>query len=286
MRVGLCILPEDPWPVAAEKWRNAEAWGFDHAWVYDHLAWRDLRDSSWHAAIPTLTAAAAVTATIRLGTLVASPNFRHPYTLAREVVTLDDVSAGRLTVGVGAGGEGWDAEILGQQRWSPRERADRFEEFVTHLDVLLREPAATLDGRFWRAVDARTYPGCVQQPRVPFALAATGPRGMRLAARYADTWVTNGERDFDEQLDARRGAIVVAGQMHALDRACEAEGRDPSTLNRLVLMDFQLAAGLDAFDETCAAYEAVGVTDLVVHWPRPTAPFAGDPSVLETLLPR
>ncbi|MDP1793621.1 MAG: LLM class flavin-dependent oxidoreductase, partial [Acidimicrobiales bacterium] len=106
MRVGVCILPEDPWPIAAEKWRNAEAWGFDHAWTYDHLAWRDLRDGPWHAAIPTLVAAASVTTTIRLGTLVASPNFRHPVALAREVVTLDDVSGGRLTLGIGAGGEG------------------------------------------------------------------------------------------------------------------------------------------------------------------------------------
>jgi alkanesulfonate monooxygenase SsuD/methylene tetrahydromethanopterin reductase-like flavin-dependent oxidoreductase (luciferase family) len=188
----VCILPEDPWPVAAEKWRHAEAWGFDHAWTYDHLAWRDLRDGPWHAAMPTLTAAAAVTSTIRLGTLVASPNFRHPVTLARDIVTVDDVSGGRFTLGIGAGGEGWDATILGQEPWAPRERADRFEEFVTQLDALLCDRELTVDGRFWSAVEARAYPGCVQQPRVPFAVAATGPRGMRLAARFADTWVTTG----------------------------------------------------------------------------------------------
>jgi alkanesulfonate monooxygenase SsuD/methylene tetrahydromethanopterin reductase-like flavin-dependent oxidoreductase (luciferase family) len=280
----VCILPEDPWPVAAEKWRHAEAWGFDHAWTYDHLAWRDLRDGPWHAAMPTLTAAAAVTSTIRLGTLVASPNFRHPVTLARDIVTVDDVSGGRFTLGIGAGGEGWDATILGQEPWAPRERADRFEEFVTQLDALLCDRELTVDGRFWSAVEARAYPGCVQQPRVPFAVAATGPRGMRLAARFADTWVTTGERDYDEQLDGHRGAIVVAGQMRALDAACEAEGRDPATLHRLVLADFQLGAGLDAFAETCAAYEAVGVTDFVVHWPRASEPFCGDPDQLRTLL--
>src|SRR5437764_940980 len=78
MRVGVLILPEDPWPIAVEKWRRAEEMGFDHAWTYDHIAWGELRDKPWHAAVPTLTAAALATNTIRLGTLVASPNFRHP----------------------------------------------------------------------------------------------------------------------------------------------------------------------------------------------------------------
>lgn len=283
MRVGVCILPEESWSIAAEKWRNAEAFGFDHAWTYDHLAWRDLRDGPWHAAVPTLAAAAGVTTTIRLGTLVASPNFRHPVTLARDIVTLDDLSGGRFTLGIGAGGEGWDATILGQQPWTPRERAARFAEFVTQLDTLLVQREASFEGTYWSAVEARAHPGCVQQPRVPFAIAATGPRGMRLAARYADTWVTTGERDFDEQLDPRRGAIVVAGQMRALDAACEQEGRDPATLRRLVLADFQLAPGLEDFAETRAAYGAVGVTDFVVHWPRATDPFKGDAELLRDL---
>ncbi|MEY2469474.1 MAG: hypothetical protein QOF21_2172 [Actinomycetota bacterium] len=286
MRVGVCILPEDRWPVAAEKWRHAEELGFVHAWTYDHLAWRDLRDSPWFAAMPTLTAAAVVTSTIRLGTLVASPNFRHPVSFAREVITLDDVSAGRLTLGLGSGGEGWDATILGQDPWSAAERSARFAEFVDLLDLLLREREVDYDGGFYSAVAARTHPGCVQQPRVPFAIAATGPKAMRLAARHAATWVTTGERGQTSPMNARDGAAAVARQMARLDEACAAEGRDPSSIDRLVLTGLELDGGLaspDAFAEVKGAYDAIGVTDLVVHWPRESGCFAGDASILDRI---
>jgi len=177
------------------------------------LAWRSLRDRPWFGAVPTLTAAAAVTDRIRLGPLVATPNFRHPVPFARELITLDDVSAGRLTLGLGAGGPGWDATMLGQAPWSARERAARFGEFVELTDRLLREPATSHRGRYFVADEARTYPGCVQQPRVPFAIAATGPRGMRLAASYGEVWVTTGDRHRERPLPADDGARVVRAQL-------------------------------------------------------------------------
>src|SRR5207237_8214014 len=104
--------------------------GFEHAWTYDHIAWSTLRDSTWFGAVPTLAAAAAITDRIRLGTLVASPNFRHPVPFARELIALDDLSGGRFTVGIGAGGVGWGATVLGQTAWTPRGRAGHFAEFV------------------------------------------------------------------------------------------------------------------------------------------------------------
>ena len=289
MRLGVLILPEHRWPVASRMWRRAEELGFDHAWTYDHLAWGALRDSSWFAAVPTLTAAALATSTIRLGTLVASPNFRHPVPFARELVTLDDISAGRFTLGVGAGGEGWDATILGENAWSVGERLDRFGEFVDLLDRLLREPAVTHRGRYYGADEARTYPGCVQRPRLPFAIAATGRRGMHIVARHAQTWVTNGDRSHrGPPLGARDGAEVVGRQMKQLDEICRDEGRDPATIDRLVLTGGRLGAGLDspgAFATTRAAYAEVGVTDLVVHWPRPAEPYRGDSAILEQIVP-
>jgi alkanesulfonate monooxygenase SsuD/methylene tetrahydromethanopterin reductase-like flavin-dependent oxidoreductase (luciferase family) len=286
VRVGVVILPEHPWSSARELWSRAEGLGFDHAWTYDHLAWRSLRDTTWFGAIPTLTAAAVVTDRIRLGPLVASPNFRHPVPFAKELISLDDVSGGRLILGLGSGGTGWDATALGQAAWPPRERADRFAEFVDLTDRLLREPETSYAGRFYSADGARTYPGCVQRPRIPFAIAAAGRRAMQLAARYADTWVTTGDRAAEIALPAAEGAAVVRAQMDALDEACAAVGRDPSTVDRLVLTGLRLDPGIGSgteLDDAIAHYAAAGVTDYVVHWPRADGPFAGDASAFERI---
>lgn len=289
MRIGILILPEDRWPVAAQKWTRAEALGFAHVWTYDHIAWRELRGSTWFSAVPTLAAAATATETIRLGTLVASPNFRHPVPFACELLTLDDISGGRLTVGVGAGGQGWDAAVLGQEPWNMAERQDRFAEFVEILDRLLTGREVSFRGRYWSAHEALVHPG-VQQPRVPFAIAATGPRSMRVAAKHASVWVTNGDRSHvGRPLPAEQGSALVASQLARFERVCEELGRDPATVDRLVLTGPRLDDGLrsrDAFKEVLDAYASVGVTDLVFHWPRPQPPYRGDDSILDEIAPR
>jgi alkanesulfonate monooxygenase SsuD/methylene tetrahydromethanopterin reductase-like flavin-dependent oxidoreductase (luciferase family) len=286
LRVGVLILPEHPWRESRPRWQRAEQLGFAHAWTYDHLTWREHRDRPWFGAIPTLTAAAASTDRIRLGTLVASPNFRHPLTLAKEVITLDDISNGRLTLGIGQGSRGWDATMLDATPSSPRERSERFREFVELTDLLLREPETDYVGSFYSVRDARTYPGCVQRPRVPIAIAASGRRGMRLAARFAETWVTNGDRTRPGPVDPAQGARDVRDQINLLEDVCIQEGRDPAVLSRLVLTGPILRSGLgsvDEFDDTVGTYAAIGVTDLVVHWPRAEQPYLADYSSFERI---
>ena len=171
--------------------------------------------------------------------------------------------------------------MLGQKPWSAGERADRFAEFVELLDVLLRQPETTFDGRWYSAVEARTYPGCVQQPRIPFAVAAAGPRSMRLAAAYAEAWVTTGDRTGSGDLAA------VADQVKRLEDACESAGRDPSTIDRLVLTGPELDPGLESeesFADTVGRYADLGITDFVVHWPRTGEPYAGDVATFERVV--
>jgi alkanesulfonate monooxygenase SsuD/methylene tetrahydromethanopterin reductase-like flavin-dependent oxidoreductase (luciferase family) len=269
MRVGLVILPSARWSEARERWQAAEALGFHHAFTYDHLTWRSFRDASWFGAVPTLAAAALATERIRLGTLVASPNFRHPVPFAKEVMSLDDLASGRLLLGLGAGGSGFDATALGQPAWSPRERAERFAEFVELLDRLLSQPRTSFDGRFYHASEARAIPGCVQQPRVPFLVAAEGPRAMALAARFGAGWVT---------VDGRGAG---ATQIERLRDTCEAAGRDWSTVSRFALLGFEERplASLEAFRDVVGRFGELGFTDLVVHWP--DRGFDGEREVLE-----
>jgi alkanesulfonate monooxygenase SsuD/methylene tetrahydromethanopterin reductase-like flavin-dependent oxidoreductase (luciferase family) len=286
LRVGVLILPERRWRESGVLWQRAEELGFTHAWTYDHLTWRGHRDLPWFSAIPTLTAAAVATERIRLGTLVASPTFRHPLTLAKEIVTLDDISAGRVTLGIGQGSTGWDATMMGTKPWSSQERRERFQEFVELTDLLLRQPEASYIGRFYSVRDARTYPGCVQRPRVPIAIAASGRPGMRIAARFAETWVTNGNRSRPEPVDAAQGARDVRDQIELLEEACIDGGRDPTTLSRLVLTGPRLTSGLsslDEFEDTVGKYAAIGITDLVVHWPRANDPYKADHSTFEQI---
>ncbi|MFD0689408.1 LLM class flavin-dependent oxidoreductase [Actinomadura fibrosa] len=280
-RIGTVMWPMQSWPEAGELWRLAEELGFRHAWVYDHIAWRGT--TPWYDAYTTLAAAAAVTSRVRLGTLVTSPNFRHPVPTAHAVKTIDHVSGGRLTIGIGSGGtrRSSDAGILGGDDWSPGERAARFAEWTGLLDRLLRGPETTFEGTYYTAREVVTEPGCAQRPRVPFVIAGDGPRGMRLAARYGDGWVTSGHAE------GRAPQEVVRTRLAALRAACEAEGRDPAELRDLVLLtgftDEPWLESAAAFDDLAGRYAELGITEIALHWPRPGTPWEADTKVFEAI---
>lgn len=268
--VSVVILPEHPWTEARPRWREAEARGFRTAWTYDHLTWRSLRDGPWLSPLPLLTAVATATSTLRFGTLVASPNYRHPVTLAKEAMTVDDISAGRLVLGLGAGGVGWDATALGGPAPSLKERANRFEDFVDALDFVLRTPAGSYEGPVFSAPDFRTLPGCVQQPRVPFVVAAAGPRALRVAARHGQGWVT-----FGPVAETESPAEWYAGitqQLNDFTAACESVGRDPGTVRRMVLVGLEQSwaqSSVAAWEDFAGRIAAIGFDEAAVHWPRP-----------------
>lgn len=279
MRFGIVILPEYRWSVAAPLWRTAESLGFHHLWTYDHLAWRSLADGPWFGTVPTLTAAATVTEQARLGTFVASPNFRHPVSFARELLSLDDVSGGRFTLGVGSGGTGWDATVLGGEVLPPAARFARLREFVELLDLLLTEDHVTYRGEYFTAVDARTQPGCLQRPRLPFVIAANGPKAMRLTAKHGSGWATTG-RGEDTLEGWWRGLKELSEKFS--DTLAKAD-RDPASVDRYLQLDagpvFSLSSA-EAFADAVGRAGELGFTDLVTHWPRPEDWYAGREEVL------
>ncbi len=280
MKVGVVILPDQRWPEARDHWRESEELGFAHAWTYDHLTWRDLRDGPWFGAVPTLAAAALSTSTIRLGTLVASPNFRHPVTFAKELMSLDDISSGRITLGIGAGGAGWDANALGQEPWAPNERAARFAEFVQQLDRLLTEPVIdSLSGEFYSARDARAIPGCVQKPRLPFAIAASGVRGITVAVQFGQAWVTYGDTKDAAESGELSALLAAKAQITKVRDECERQGRDFHSLSKIYLAGSTREPWLTSvsdFLRLSEKYEELGFTDIVLHRPRKSEPYKAD----------
>ncbi len=290
MRVGITLLPELEWADDRRRWQAVEAYGYDHAWTFDHLAWRSLADSPWFATVPTLTAAALSTTTLRLGTWVATPNFRHPVPFAKELMTLDHLSGGRLNVGLGAGTEGYDATMLGQPALSPGRRHARFAEFVEVLGRVLSQNKTSWSGDWYTVEGARTVPACVQRPHPPFVVAANGPRGMRLALEQGAGWVTTTGAAPDASTDdwwaaaadkaARFDDLVAAHDPDELDGLdgfarylnLEARTSDLSSAEQVV----------DALGRAAA----LGYTDAVLAWPRPDGPMAGDPALVEAVASR
>ncbi|MDO9455181.1 LLM class flavin-dependent oxidoreductase [Nocardioides sp.] len=280
MRFGITILTDLPWADARPRWQAAEELGFDHAWTYDHLVWGGLPESPWTTATPVLGAAAQVTSRIGLGTLVVSPNFRHPYLLLRDAQALEDLSDGRFLLGVGTGGN-LDATVLDLPELTVRERVDRFQEFTETLVALRDGDHVTREGRWFSTSDARTLPPL---RRTPLLVAANGPRSLRFAARVGDGWVTTGPTvETDEEWWAGLAAATAT-----FDEALATAGRGPTP--RYLLTD--AAPHIDRsgrfaltsrgyFEEVAGRAAELGFTDLVTHWPRPDEPYAGDVAVLE-----
>lgn len=280
MRTGIVILPEHRWWIAEPKWRAAEEYGFHHAWTYDHIGWRTLVDGPWFSAVTTLSAAAGATSKIRLGTLVATPNFRHPVPFARELMALDDLSDGRLTVGLGAGGVGYDTTVMGDTQLPPAARATRFAEFVEVLDQLLTKERTTFRGEHYEVVEARSAPGCVQRPRLPFLVAANGPKAMRVAARYGTGWVTTGPDAEDVEGWWRGVAAMAARFRETLDSIGRAKGTVDWYLNADSAPVYSLSS-VECFRDVAGRAAELGFTDLLAHWPRESGVYAGSEAVLE-----
>ncbi|MEU0003930.1 LLM class flavin-dependent oxidoreductase [Streptomyces sp. NPDC006314] len=290
--LGVLVLPEHAGRSAARVWREAEQLGFAHAWTLDHLSWRLPADAPWYDAMTTLAVAACHTTTMTLGTLVTTPNFRHPVLVAKQAMALDRMSDGRFVLGVGAGATGPDAAALGSPAPSPGQRGARYEEFVTLVDLLLRQEATTFRGRFYRAEDVRMAPGCIRLPRLPLAMAATGPRGMRLAARRADMWVTIGDAGRPGEQTESEAFATLRRQIQRLreaadevDRAAAGHvGPSPVRPRRLVNLSRIVPdpyASTERLADLVGRCAELGFTDVVLARPRADGVFSGDLGAFE-----
>ena len=198
---------------------------------------------------------------IRLGVLVSSNTFRSPALLAKEAVTVDHVSGGRLILGIGTGWHADEHRRYGFDLPDAPERVDRLEEAVELIVRLQEEPRLTFEGRFYRTDDAVFEPRPVQRPRIPLLIAAHRPRMIRIAARWADQWDT-----FPELAGAATDGVTtsVGERMAMLDAACAEAGRDPATIRRSVWGTPDAVASEAAYEAFARRHLALGFTDISV----------------------
>jgi alkanesulfonate monooxygenase SsuD/methylene tetrahydromethanopterin reductase-like flavin-dependent oxidoreductase (luciferase family) len=286
MRFGLMTLQSAPYAALADRWRRAEAMGFDSIWIADHSS-AQYPDLVTYEAWSLLGARATTTTKVRFGALVTPPTFRHPAMLAMQAVTVDHLSNGRLELGLGAGGGGPDAGFVGEPALEAGGLIDRLAEYLEILDRMLRGETLTFEGRRYRASGARVVPS-IQRPRPPFVIAAQGPRGLKLVARYADTWNTLGGQPMRgaSPTPVRLDEAVAAtrAQVAQLDAACRSAGRDPATVRRsLLAYRVQPFESVDLFEDYVGRYRELGFDECILYWPGDPGTFAPRPDLEATL---
>ena len=146
--------------------------------------------------------------------------------------------------------------------------------------------STTEEGSYYSAFEARTIPGCVQRPRVPFLIAATGPRGLGLVARYGQGWVTYGDPTGPADGSPAVALDVVRSQLDRLEAACLDAGRPFASVDKVLLQGLSSERPLDsvdAFVEWAGRYRDLGITELALHWPVPDSVFASDPETFERI---
>jgi alkanesulfonate monooxygenase SsuD/methylene tetrahydromethanopterin reductase-like flavin-dependent oxidoreductase (luciferase family) len=197
------------------------------------------------------------------------------------LITLDDISGGRLIVGIGAGGRGFDAEVFGGAQWSSAERHERFKEFTATLDQLLREPASSIAGTYYPIVESRQIPGPLQQPRPPLLVSALGPKGIAFAAQIGDGWISVG--GLPEWSGTTEEA--VREQSARLDEALATKGR-ATHFERLFLdgqNDESPTTSYERFIDWAERYRALRFNELVIHYPVAESIFDYDLKLFERI---
>jgi probable F420-dependent oxidoreductase len=247
--------------------RAAEVVGFDAVWVSDHVGFGD-PEGEWSGAWEAwtlLSAIAASTTSVRLGTYVLAVPLRNPALLAKMAETLDEVSGGRVILGIGAG---WNEPEFHSYGLPFDDRFDRFEDSLRIIAAMLRTGRSTHPGATVATRSARLAPRGPRPAGLPIMVGAAGPRMLRLTAELADSW--NG---------GLRLANEAAALLARLDDACRATGRDAATITRSVEVlvrsipaplglapeERELRGTVDELVAALGAYAALGLDHLQVQ---------------------
>jgi F420-dependent oxidoreductase-like protein len=256
MRIGLDIAQHQLlWPELLERAQFAEQVGFDGAWVFDHFKplYGDPNGPCMEA-WTLLAGLAAKTSRIRLGALVTGITYRPPAILATEAITVDNISNGRLEIGMGAAWHEPEHEELGLSFPPLKERAQRLEEGVQVMRLMMTKNKATFEGRYYQLRDASYHPRPIQRPHPPIWIGADGEQLMLpIVARQADAWHGFGSAD------------AMVRKTRLLDQLADKVGRDPKRILRSASLS--LSEPWDQVRRRADELRRAGFGYLIAEWP-------------------
>jgi alkanesulfonate monooxygenase SsuD/methylene tetrahydromethanopterin reductase-like flavin-dependent oxidoreductase (luciferase family) len=269
LRFGIWTPQMTSWPQIAQRWQNIEKLGYDSVWVVDHFVNPYQFAGDWFEGWTLLAALAARTTTIRIGTLVTNIIYRNPALIARQALTVDHISQGRLELGIGAtSARDISHTMTGVEIWDTRERVGRFRETIEIVDHMLRQDVTTYKGKYYCIKDAEMHPSPIQQPRPPLTIAAHGPKTLKIAATFGDSWSTLVGGD----LTPNDAVTVTRDRNSMLSEYAVEAGRDPNAITRSLAVGWTRDApfaSLDAFYNFVARYREAGINEFVFgYWTR------------------
>jgi alkanesulfonate monooxygenase SsuD/methylene tetrahydromethanopterin reductase-like flavin-dependent oxidoreductase (luciferase family) len=267
VKFGIWIPPFPSWSVIKNRVQQIESLGFDSIFMVDHFAHSTCVNSPWMEAWTLLAGMAACTSCIKVGTLVTNFIYRNPALLAKQALTLENISGGRLILGIGAGSpQDLSHPMTGVDPWPNPERVSRFEEIVTILDQMLSNPVSTYTGKYYKVKGAVMLPPPVQQPRPPLMIAAQGPRMLKIAASYADNW--NSLVGFKYSSVEALG--LVRDNNKRISEMAIAQGRDPEDITRSFAIGMTVDKpfqSIAAFQDFICRYIEVGIEEFMLgYW--------------------
>ncbi len=260
---GIQTIQTWTWQEMLERWAWFEDLGWDSLWLPDHFVPTARPDGPMFEAWTLLAALATKTTKARLGVLVSSNTFRHPALLAKQAVTIDHISNGRMELGVGAGWFADEHEMFGLDFPKIGELVERYAEAIDLLDRYLSGDQTTFEGEYYTLRSAYNRPAPVQKPRMPLMLGAHGPRMIDLVSRYADTWNSRGTPEEMRERNQR------------MDEACIRNDRDPCAIKRSMLYvvaqmpEEQPWDSTDAFADFVGRFTDAGVQEFIFQPPPP-----------------
>lgn len=264
LRIGIWTSQSQPWASVLDQWQTIERLGFDCAGIVDHfMPTAGDEDNLFHEGWTLISALAAIVPRVRVAVLVSGNTYRNPALLAKQAVTLDHVTGGRVDLGLGAGWYVREHEAFGFDLPRAGVRVDMLAESVQIIRSLVTQQRTTFNGEHYQIHDAPFQPKPIQE-HLPLMIGAQKSRMLRVVAEHADIWNVNHNPE------------KMADFGKVLTKHCEDIGRDPKSIRRsgfafIGVLGRDPFANLDTWREIVNEYIQAGASEVYFKFPEGTS---------------